>query len=263
MVKEYCILIVTYNHENVILNLLESISIFGYKNVYICDANSTDNTVNVILKHNCDDISLLRKNKLEGFAKNNNDLISHFDIKAKYFLLLNPDTYFKHDFLKILVSKMKMDNSIGIICPLILYPNGEIQKSWKTFPNFIKVLQKRFGVINIDNELLIDSTKVEWALGACLLISDRLLQKNKLLDERYRLYCEDIDICLYSWFNNLKVIATNDAVVYHSLQERSSKKILSKYNLWNISSIIKFAIKWNFKYINIRRSIKCSKHISN
>lgn len=247
--KDISILVVTHNHGDYIGNLLNSLEKFNYTNVYICDAASTDNTVDVIMNSNYSS-NVLKKSVLEGFSKNNNDLIRHFKLKSKYYLLLNPDLYFTEDFITVLYERMEADNNIGITTPIILYPNGETQVTWKQFPSVIHVLKKRLGLITAKDETQLKTSEIDWCLGACMLISNKLIKKdNTLLDERYRLYCEDVDICFEAKTKQLKVIGIDSVNAYHHLNELSAKNIFSKYNLWNVQSILKFALKWNFKYI--------------
>ncbi|WP_322971468.1 glycosyltransferase [Faecalibacter sp. LW9] len=247
--KDISILVVTHNHGDLINKLLSSLEKFNYKNVYICDAASTDNTVDV-LKSSSFHLQTLYKDTLEGFSKNNNDLIRHFNLNTKYYLLLNPDLYFEEDFIQELYAKMESDRTIGITTPIINYPTGEIQVTWKQFPSVLHVIKKRLGIITAKDEKQLNNEEIDWCLGACMLISNRLLKPhNQLLDERYRLYCEDVDICFEAKTKNLKVIGVDKVKAYHHLNELSAKNIFSKYNWWNIQSIIKFALKWNFKYI--------------
>lgn len=246
------ILIVTHNHEEYIEKLLNSLVKFNYKNVFICDAASSDGTVS-ILKSSIYKDNLLLKTNLEGFSKNNNDLIRKFQITStKYIFLLNPDTYIEDDVIKFLESFMEKNNRVAIAAPKILYPNGSLQLSWKKFPNFLTVLKKRLGLVsNVENLNIYNSNKnqkIEWALGAALFIRSTMLNDMKILDERYRLYCEDSDICLTALDNGFEVWGVSDAIIYHALQEKSSKNIFSKYNLWNLQSIFKFFFKWNIKY---------------
>lgn len=247
--NDISILIVTHNHEDFIGNLITSLEKFEYSNVYICDANSSDNTLEILEKSSFNK-NILIKNTLESFSKNNNDLIRKFNLKSKYYLLLNPDLFFDQDFIKSLYYKMESDSSIGIATPTIFYPNKNLQVTWKKFPSVAQVIKKRLGFFKTENETQSISDDIDWCLGACMLISSSLLKPNgTLLDERYRLYCEDVDICFEAKQKKLKVKGVKEAYAFHHLNEMSSKKIFSKYNYWNVCSIIKFAVKWNYKYL--------------
>lgn len=246
--KDISILVVTHNHDEYIQKLIDSLEKFQYDKVFFCDANSNDSTLKILKNSKFKD-NLLVKSKLEGFSKNNNDLISHFNLDSKYFLLLNPDLYFDEDFILKLFNRMEYDNNIAIATPLVYYPNGDLQTTWKKFPGLIHVVKKRLGLITAKQEKQLQSSQIDWCLGACMLISDKLLKPKKmLLDERYRLYCEDIDICFEAKTKGMKVVGVEDAYAYHHLNELSTKSFFNKYNYWNICSIVKFAIKWNWKY---------------
>ncbi|HRO76248.1 MAG TPA: glycosyltransferase family 2 protein [Crocinitomicaceae bacterium] len=243
------ILIVTHNHGDYIAKLLNDLHRFGYTNVYICDAKSQDQTVN-LLKESPYSKQILIKDKLEGFSKNNNDLIRFFKLNTPYYLLLNPDVYLEEDFLAVLYSEMNTHSSIGIIAPMVKYPNGSVQTTWKKFPSVLQVFKKRLGLAKAIDEKQQKSGVIDWCLGACMLIRSSFLKKNgNLLDERYRLYCEDVDICFEAKMCGFQVIGSDKTFVYHHLNELSAKNIFSKYNWWNIVSIFKFALKWNYKFI--------------
>lgn len=246
--NDIAILVVTYNHVQYIDTLISSLLKFNLTNTFFCDAQSTDGTLEKIKKSPFKK-NLLAKSNLEGFSKNNNDLIRHFKINVKYYLLLNPDTFFDTNFLEILHDKMDLDPTIGIITPLLKYPDGRLQKSWKKFPDFLTVFKKRIGLTKAINEKQMIGPNIDWCLGACMLINNKLLKDGgRLLDERYRLYCEDIDICFEAHQKKMKIIGDDSTYIFHNLNEKSSKNIFSKYNIWNITSIIKFIIKWNVRY---------------
>lgn len=250
-----CILVVTHNHEETIEKLVASLDKFNYQNVYFCDAASSDKTLEH-LKGSRYREHVLVKEVLEGFSKNNNDLIRHFNLKAEYFLLLNPDTYFDEDFLKVLEDSFQQHSNCGIVAPLIKYPDETIQITWKSFPGPWTVLRKRLGLLRARNEQQMRGPYIDWCLGACMLISSKLMKPNQtLLDERYRLYCEDIDVCFETWRRGMKVVGVEACTVYHELNESSSKRILSKFNFWNVSSILKFFLKWNVHYFRLKKSL--------
>ncbi|SFU45954.1 glycosyltransferase [Pontibacter akesuensis] len=242
------ILIVVHNHSEFLPRLIESLEQFRL-NAYFCDAASTDNSAKIIENSSYSN-SLLKKEKLESFSKNNNDLLRHFNIQSEYYIILNPDTYFDTNFVEILVSYADANPNAAIVSPRLLYPNGQVQKNWKRYPNFIQTILKRFGLTTIHHEPLVESGPIDWCLGACFLVRDSFIKERSFLfDERYRLYCEDIDICFDAHQRGYDVIGLDTTYVYHNLGESSSKSIFTKYNYWNLQSIIKFIVKWNRLYL--------------
>lgn len=246
------ILIVTHNHRGDLPKLINSLTSYGYPNVYFCDANSSDGTKEYLLSSPFKE-NVLVKDKLESFSKNNNDLLRHFEISSKYVLILNPDTYFEEDIIEGFLEEVTIYPSAGIITPLVKYPSGEIQKSWKKFPDPFQVIAKRLGLRTIEDEPVLQPGRIDWCLGAAMFVEiEKLLESgNNLFDERYRLYCEDADLCVKCQDRGFDVIATDKVVLFHKLGEQGSKKLFSKYVYWNLSSAVKFIIKWNWKYLKL------------
>lgn len=244
------ILIVTHNHETYIGQLLDSLAIYDRSDIYICDAASTDNTVAEIRRHTTE--NLLEKSVLEGFAKNNNDLLRFFSLLEKgyeYFLVLNPDVYFDADFITPLMHVLEEREDVAIVAPSVLNPDGTVQHSWKRFPGLVATIKRRLGFPA--QNFMTSPGSIDWCLGACMLVRKNfILQRGYLFDERYRMYCEDIDICFDAKVHGYEVLGIDTTSIYHHLQERSHKSIWSRYNYWNVTSIVKFIIKWNYRYFH-------------
>ncbi|PWU26010.1 hypothetical protein DK254_25695 [Pseudomonas sp. RW407] len=261
--SEHAILIVTHNHSGYISKLIDSCREIKHIKKYICDAASTDGT-DLLLEaaiRDDDSFELIKKSELEGFSKNNNDLVREFFLQGKNLILINPDCYFEKDSLLKFLDTISTLEELGVAAPTLHYQNGVIQNSWRRFPSFWGFVKNRFSKSkattnnHILREIKRDIFEIEWALGAFLYISSTLT-KQPPLDERYRLYCEDSDICMKAHSLGLKVIGINIPGFYHALQEKSSTKLLSKYNYWNICSGFLFAAKWNATYLKINGTLK-------
>lgn len=259
------ILIVTHNHQDYVKDLIDSCKKIPEIHKYICDAASTDNTL-VTLRSEIgsrSDFHILAKEKLEGFSKNNNDLVRNFRLLDCDFLLINPDCYFSEDSFREFITKAASIDNLGVAAPQIHYPDGRAQVTWRKYPSIYSFFYRRF-INSLDspiNQYASSSGNgifnIEWALGAFLYVSNNFLRSNNfnLFDERYRLYCEDADLCLSAYHHELKVVGIPNNGIYHALQEKSRKK-LSKFNYWNFTSGIKFMCKWNFRYFLLIRYIR-------
>ncbi|MBB4866408.1 GT2 family glycosyltransferase [Pseudomonas nitritireducens] len=254
-ISSFAILIVTHNHAPHISKLISSCRNVSHIPIYICDAASTDDTYEQLQREINGNTSfhLTRKNRLESFSKNNNDLIRKHSLQGKNIILINPDCYFEKSAFENFITQVGLVSEIGVAAPLLHYPDGSIQVSWRKFPTLTAFLKNRFKKTESINNHYLNEIKsnifeIEWALGAFLFISSKLTNTPPL-DERYRLYCEDSDICMQAHAKNLRVVGIKTVGIHHALQERSTKSPLSKYNYWNFSSGIKFAIKWNRRYI--------------
>jgi GT2 family glycosyltransferase len=87
---------------------------------------------------------------------------------------------------------------------------------------------------------------VDWLLGACLMVKKGRIINIGLFDEKYELYCEDIDLC-YSLkkanFNNYYI---NKAEIYHYHQKESDNKFLSKRTYIHFKSMFYFIKKQKY-----------------
>ena len=79
--------------------------------------------------------------------------------------------------------------------------------------------------------------KVDWVSGGCMMFKNKFL-----LDEKYFLYFEDVDFCI--WKN---VYYNPNAAAYHEVQRTSKRRI--KYMIYHIRSFIRYSCKKSFAVI--------------
>jgi hypothetical protein len=71
--------------------------------------------------------------------------------------------------------------------------------------------------------------KVDWLSGCAMFIRRSVLDKIGLLDERFFMYCEDVDICDRAWKAGFEVVYVPQAIVTHAIGH-SSDKAFEKMN---------------------------------
>ena len=176
-------------------------------------------------------IIFIENSHFKGFSANNNLGIKQSN--GRHVLLLNPDTYLLNNAFEVMIKYISNNKNIGICGPKILNEDGTVQLSCRKFPTLRSFLFRRTPLrffvnqkkINHDH-LMIDfhhkhSTKVDWMLGACLMISRELINKIGLLDENYFMYCEDIDICYRVKKRLLECHYVPEAKIHHLHQAQS------------------------------------------
>ncbi len=124
--------------------------------------------------------------------------------KYGYLFLLNPDTFFTDNSVKLMMNKMLDNQSWGIVGPMVNYEDGNIQESALHFPNM------RYEVYTIFNMLspIIRYSKIlrrkifgnkeyqtDFLFGSCLLIRKELNDLINGFDEDYFLFAEETDYC--------------------------------------------------------------------
>lgn len=124
----------------------------------------------------------------------------------KYHLILNPDTSFGPEVLEQMVTYMEAQLDIGLLSPLIRYPNGEIQYLCKQLPTPMDLIIRRFIPLkkwkerrNYQYEMRdtgYDRIMDVPSLSGCFMLTRLdVLAEIGGFDERFFMYLEDLDLC--------------------------------------------------------------------
>lgn len=128
---------------------------------------------------------------------------------GRYVLWLNPDAVLLDEGIKTLVAYLDEHPTVGIVGPQLVDPDGRIQQSARAFPSYLwpvahrRSIWTRFLPRNPYSRRYLRSDadptrvqEVDWVSGACLLHRRRVADAIGGLDERFFMYCEDVDFCL-------------------------------------------------------------------
>lgn len=132
---------------------------------------------------------------------------------GEFIVLQNPDTTVQNNKLSEVLEYLKRDESIGMIGPKILNNLSEIQDTCRPFltPGVIlfRLIQRKIYKKKaiLDSDVNYDKIQqVNWVIGAYMIISKKALNEVGLLNERFFMYVEDMELCLRFWEKNFKVI---------------------------------------------------------
>lgn len=204
--------------------------------VFVVDNASTDGSPEMV-ERDFPHVLLIRKAQNTGFAHANNQAIRRS--RGDYVLLLNSDTVAHPGALARLVAAMDAQPGVGISGPKLLNGDGSLQYSCRRFPTFIAGLFRNsaFGKLfsrhrQVRDYLMTDydhqhAADVDWVSGAALCIRRATLEQIGLLDERYFMYCEDVDWCYTARQAGWTVVYFPEAQITH-LIGRSSDLAVAK-----------------------------------
>lgn len=246
--------IVTHNNMRTIKDTLDSLLEYtkgvDFK-LFVVDNLSTDGTPEFI-RENYPQVELIVTGTNKGFGAGHNEVLTK--INSKYHAIINPDIVIDRDVIRIMAEKLDKDESVGMISPKILFPDGRLQVLGKRFPAFKYLVASRMRDGNEPSKLLAEYAmldhdpdseyQVEIATGCFMFIRTELFKKIGGFDDGYFLYFEDYDLsCAVNKIS--KVIYYPEAFIYH-VWGRESKKSF-KLKLVQIKSMLRFYRKWKFK----------------
>ena len=169
-------------------------------------------------------LHILRNDHQMGFAKNHNRAFKL--AQGKYFSILNPDLIFEQPILERLITNIHVHQA-DLIAPKIVDENGSVQDSFRALPTPFEIIRRRlpgykFKTFQPDHEGLIYP---DWVAGMFWLMDSAVFRQLGGMDERYRLYFEDVDFCTRARLQGMKLLVDSNVQVRHDAQ-RSSRKNL-------------------------------------
>jgi len=216
--------------------------------IWVVDNASTDGTPGQIALE-FPEVHLITKTENLGFAAGSNaalrKLLRSGPSDPQYVWILNPDTEVLPGATSALLACMASESCAGLIGPKLVYTDGSLQPSAFRFPGLAQLafelyrLPMRFYDTRLNGRYparLYDQAepfRVDHPLGAAMMVRVETLAQVGLLDEGYRMYCEEIDwawrMRLAGW-QSLCVPAAE--VVHHAGRSTAQVPISSFVNLW-------------------------------
>lgn len=227
MAVDLTVIIVNTNEKHVLYPCL--ISIFRETKeivfeVIVVDNASTDGSLEMIARE-FPEVRLLRNVKNLGFAASNNVGIQQ--ASGNFILLLNPDTEVLNSSLQKTLKFFEKKIDVGIVGCKLLYSDGRIQPSVRSYPNFWNLFfESTFLYLAFPKSVIfgryymtyfdyISSREVDWLSGAFFMIRRGLVDKIGLLDERFYMYSEEEDFCFRAKRAGFKTMFFADAETLH------------------------------------------------
>jgi len=254
------VIIVSTNEKRLLKTAIKSLFAFigDIKiRIIVIDNNSKDGT-SLYVERNYPLITIIKNDKIEGFAHNCNLGIKHSN--SKYVLLLNPDTEVLPGSIGKLYNFLETNPKVGICGPQLIFPDGKLQMSCRRFPTWKTAFIRRspfrgFFVNSKENRHHLGydfnhskSQPIDWLLGACLLIRRKMIKDIGLLDEKYFLYVDDIDYCYSAWKKKWPVWYVPTSIVVHHHAAASDKKLI------NIPSCHHLRSMWHYYRKNMTKN---------
>ena len=225
------VVIVTYNSARDIDRALRSLADpppATPHEILVVDNASADDTVTRV-RASWPGVRLIASPSNLGFAAANNRGIR--ESSSELVLLLNPDTSVPRGAIDRLVAHLDARPDVAIVGPRIVDGEGRAELSFGSMIAPLTELRQKVLVVGNDRGVrpivsMVDrmtrrTREVDWVSGACLLIRRSDLEAAGLLDERFFLYTEDVDLCASVRRRGHTVLFAADVEIQH-LRGRSA-----------------------------------------
>ena len=214
-----CIVILNYKNYTDTIQCVESFQkLYPASETYeivIVDNDSKNESVDN-LKSKLENVTLIESTENRGYAAGNNIGLAYAkDKNFDYICILNNDTIILEDFLTPCINKLKEDDSIGIVGPVLLeYDKDDcvqstggdifISKGIVTLKNHHKKRHEIDEVVDCD-----------YVGGACMVFRTSLLELIGFIPENYFLFFEETEWCYSTKVHGLRNICLKNAAIKH------------------------------------------------
>ena len=217
------VIIVTYNSAKYIEKCLNSLRInLGPRDeIIIVDNNSSDNTIETILRMKLPRLRVLKLRKNVGFPLACN--IGALEARNNILLFINPDIVLGEDCINKLVDALIEYSDIGEVQPKIYNAYTGLLDG---VGGFMDILGHGFHLGEGEPDLgqYNERMNILYATFACAMIYRKLFFRIGGMDSLYFLYNEDLDLALRIWLHGYRAIYVPEAIAYHIGQHSTRRR---------------------------------------
>lgn len=243
------IIITNWNTRDLLLGCLSSLPAASEglsTRTVVVDNNSDDGSVEAVSSM-FPDVEIIANRKNLGFSRANNLALLRYQDRARYLLLLNPDTVVSPDTFGNVISFMNDHPEAGIAGCKVVNPQGTLD--WACKRSFLTPSLLFYKALGLDKRFpgsrhfgkyhltYLDENQiheVDSVVGAFMMIRKECLKSVGVLDDSYFMYGEDIDFCFKTKENNWKIFYVPTTTIIHykgqSTRKRSSRMIFHWYS---------------------------------
>lgn len=162
----------------------------------------------------------------KGFGANHNRAFMH--CSSAFFCVLNPDVELASpEVWEKLVRDASLPG-VGLAYPQVLNPDGTTQDNEREAVTPLALLRRHL--------LRQGTRRIDWVSGAFWVVPSSVYRRLGGFDERYFMYCEDVDFCLRLQLAGWKLAAA-DAAIIHDASWGSRRP--GRHMAWHLRSLLR------------------------
>src|SRR3990167_3516652 len=231
------IVIVTWNKKSYVMELLTSLRNINYDNhdIIVVDNASTYDTCQAI-REQFPHVNLIVNSENLGGTGGFNTGLRYVLQKGsyKYTWLLDNDAVVERETLIELVKVMEEDDEVGITGSVIMEPDMDMIVELGAFVSWsIGTWKPNYRNNRLSAMEDIGTTEVDYVAACSSLVRNEALYKIGVMDERYFIHWDDIDLSLRAKQAGYKVMASPKSKAYHGLEDKPINPLISYYDIRN------------------------------
>lgn len=248
--------VVNYNVKEYLAQSIQSLERALKKipyEIWLVDNNSVDGSVAYISK-NFPSVNIIANDHNVGFGRANNQALDK--VQGDFVVLINPDTVVQEDTFTKLLEFFNQTPDASVATCKIINPDGSFSVDcrhsiptpliafWKV-TGLSKLFQKSniFGKYNLTYLDPDQTYSVPAISGSFMMIKKDALDKIGHFDERFFMYCEDIDLCYRLNKSGFRIFYVPTTQIVHYKGESTKKDKLDYVITFN-RSLYKFFQKY-------------------
>lgn len=182
-------------------------------------------------RHWAFELTLLQNPQPKGFGANHNAAFGYSALD--YFCVLNPDIDFDVDPFTDLILKLAAP-LVGCSFPVQVDTAGRLQDHARSVPSPAALLG-RYNPFGVTRQAQ-PQPRPDWINGAFMLFRADVFRLVSGFDERYFMYCEDVDICLRLQLAGYG-LSRSDVKVTHAAHR--SSRVNPQHLVWHVVSLLR------------------------
>jgi GT2 family glycosyltransferase len=193
--------------------------------VIVVDNASSDGSADMV-RADFTEVVLIVNDDNVGYARGNNQALERAD--AEFALLLNPDTIVTDGALRALLDCAARHPKAGGLAPRLVYPDGRLQHSCRSFPTPDAVIyevlglsrlfprSRRFGKYKMTWWRYDDERQVDQPMASAFLLRREAAREVGVFDEDFPIFFNDVDLCQRLRDAGWEIWFTPEATVIHA-----------------------------------------------
>ncbi len=171
-----------------------------------------------------------------GFGANHNQAFRREQAQANpadFFVVMNPDVSWDAPPWAALLAAA-MQPQAGCAYPVQMAPQGEVQDFRRALPSPLALWHRH---ARKDSRRVAEEEATDWINAAMLLFPAKIYAEIGGFDDRYHMYCEDVDICLRLQLAGYRLVAAPNARVTHVARRASRNDV--RHFAWHVRSLFR------------------------